>query len=49
MSIETSHDIVGNRTRNLPVCSKVPQPTELPRASSLTDNEFLPGICLIGY
>jgi hypothetical protein len=32
-SIEKSNDI-GNRTRDLPACSIVPQPTALPRAPS---------------
>ena len=27
-----SNDTVGNRTRDLPTCSAVPQPTALPRA-----------------
>jgi hypothetical protein len=26
-------DLIGNRTRELPACSIVPQPTTLPRAS----------------
>jgi hypothetical protein len=33
MSIEKkSNDLIGNRTRDLPACSIVPQPTTLPRA-----------------
>jgi hypothetical protein len=32
MSIEKSNDLIGNRTRYLPACSTVPQPTTLPRA-----------------
>jgi hypothetical protein len=30
--MKSSNDIIGNRTRNLPICSAVPQPTVLPRA-----------------
>jgi hypothetical protein len=30
-SIEESNDLIGKRTRDLPVCSIVPQPTMLPR------------------
>jgi hypothetical protein len=32
MSIKNSSDIIGNRTRDLPTCIAVPQPTVLPRA-----------------
>jgi hypothetical protein len=32
-SIEKSNDLIGNRTRDLPACSIVPQPTTLPRAT----------------
>jgi hypothetical protein len=32
MSIKNSIDTIGKRTRNLPTCSAVPQPTALPRA-----------------
>jgi hypothetical protein len=31
MSIEISSDLIENRTRDLSVCSTVPQPTTLPR------------------
>jgi hypothetical protein len=31
-SIEKSNDLIGNRTRHLPACSIVPQPTTLPHA-----------------
>jgi hypothetical protein len=31
-SIETANNLIGNRTRDLPACSIVPQPTTLPRA-----------------
>jgi hypothetical protein len=30
--IEKSNYLIGNRTRDLPACSIVPQPTTLPRA-----------------
>jgi len=32
MSMKNSNDIIGNRTRNLPACSTVPQPTAPPLA-----------------
>jgi hypothetical protein len=35
MSMKKSNDTIGNRTRNLPACSAVPQPTALPRAPIL--------------
>jgi hypothetical protein len=31
MSMKNSNGTVGNRIRNLPACSKVPQPTAAPR------------------
>jgi hypothetical protein len=31
MSIKNSNDTIGNRIRNLPTCSALPQPTALPR------------------
>jgi hypothetical protein len=34
MSIEKSNDLIRNRTRHLPACSIVPQPSELPRDPS---------------
>ena len=33
--MKNSSDIIGNRTRDLPTCSAVPQPTAPPRAPSL--------------
>ena len=33
MPIKISNDTIGNRARDLPVCSAVPQPTALARAS----------------
>jgi len=32
MSMKNSSDTIGNRNRNLPACSTVPQPTAPPRA-----------------
>jgi len=32
MSMKNSNDTIGNRTRDLPTCSAVPQPTAPPRA-----------------
>jgi hypothetical protein len=32
MSMKNTNDTIGNRTRDLPTCSAVPQPTALPRA-----------------
>jgi hypothetical protein len=33
MSMKNSNDTFGNRTRDLPTCSAVPQPTAPPRAT----------------
>jgi hypothetical protein len=35
-SIDESNDRIGIRTRELPACSIVPQPTKLPRAPNCT-------------
>ena len=40
MSMKTFHDPIGNRTRDLPVCSVVPQPTALPRAPTRKKSLF---------
>ena len=32
--MKNSNDIIGNRTRDIPFCSAVPQPTASPLASS---------------
>jgi hypothetical protein len=40
MSIEKSNDLIGNRTRDIPACSIVPQPTTLPRAPTLAHTNF---------
>ena len=39
MSMKNSNDTIGNRTRDLPVCSAVPQPTALRRASESEGTE----------
>jgi len=33
--MKNSNDIIGNRTRDLPACSAVPQPTAPPRAPAV--------------
>ena len=33
MSMKNPNDTIGNRTRDLPTCSAVPQPTALPRVT----------------
>ena len=38
---EISNDTMGNRTRDLPACSAVPQPTAPPRAPTFTDMTVL--------
>ena len=35
MSMKNSNDTIGHRTRDLPTCSAVPQPTAPPRTPSL--------------
>jgi hypothetical protein len=40
MSMKNSNDTTGNRTRFLPACSAVPQPTALPRAPHITPCAF---------
>jgi hypothetical protein len=37
-SIEKSIDLIGTRTRNLPACRIVPQPTTLPRAMNVSQS-----------
>jgi hypothetical protein len=37
-SIKKSNDLIGNRTRDVPACSVVPEPTTLPRATLLVRN-----------
>jgi hypothetical protein len=43
MSIEKSNDLIGNRTRGLPACSIVPQPTMLWVTGLLTQHCHLKG------
>jgi len=38
MSMKNSSDAIGNRTRDLPSCSAVPQPTATPRAPKPNKN-----------
>jgi hypothetical protein len=38
--MKNSSDIIKNRTRDLPACSAVPQPTALPRAPSRNMNHI---------
>jgi hypothetical protein len=38
-SIEKCNDLIGNRPRDLPACSIVPQPTTLPRASPVCSRD----------
>jgi len=40
MSTKNSDDTFGNRTRDLPACSPVPQPTAPPRAPNILDEYF---------
>jgi hypothetical protein len=34
-ALEKSNDLIGNRTRDLPTCIIVPQPTTLPRVPEI--------------
>jgi len=38
--MKNSNDTIGNRTRDLPACSAVPQPITLPRLISRYDSKF---------
>jgi hypothetical protein len=40
MSMKISSDAIGNRRRDLPACSAVPQPTALPRPTI----QWVPGL-----
>jgi hypothetical protein len=40
-SIEKSNDLIGNQTRDLPVCGIVPQSTTLSRALNYIDSYLL--------
>jgi len=46
MSMENSNDTIGNRTRDLPTCGAVPQPTALPRTPERND-ENIKTICIL--
>jgi hypothetical protein len=41
MSMKNSNDTPGNRTRELPTCSAVPQPTLPPRAPRFTRGQLI--------
>jgi len=38
LSMKKSNDTIGNRTRDLPACSEVPQPTAPPHAPACRVN-----------
>ena len=38
--MKNSNDTIGNRTRDLPACSAVPQPTAPPRAPEISKMTF---------
>jgi hypothetical protein len=40
MPIKNSNETIGNQTRNIPVCSAVPQPTVPPRTPIIIDISF---------
>jgi hypothetical protein len=40
MSIKNSSVTIGNRIRDLPVCSAVPQPTEPPRVTGSEEMQY---------
>jgi len=40
MSMKNSNDTIGNRTRNLPTCSAVPQPSTPPRVPPPTHTPY---------
>ena len=40
MLVKNSNDIIGNRTRDLPTCSALSQPTALPRAPLQVIEEY---------
>jgi hypothetical protein len=45
MSMDNSNDTIGNRIRDFPVCSAVPQPTVPPRAPILHVGDSKYKIC----
>jgi len=40
MSMKNPHDTIGDRTRDLPACSALPQPTAPPRSSIIMNGEL---------
>ena len=40
MSMKMSSDTIGNRTRDLPVCSALPRPIAAPRGSFIMSGEL---------
>ena len=46
MSIKNSNDTIGNRNRDLPACSAVPQPTAPPRAPTRMNVDKIHGLLL---
>jgi hypothetical protein len=44
-SIDKSNDLIKNQTHDLPACSKVPQPTMLPRAPQHTLEKHILDVC----
>ena len=46
--MKNSNDFIGNRTRDLPTCSAVPQPTALPRAPKIGPVPKLPVLMRLG-
>jgi len=49
MSIKNSNDIIGNRTRDFPTCSAVPQPTAPQRAYGLKSKWINSKICWVSF
>ena len=48
MSMKNSNGTIGNRTRDLPTCSAVPQPTALPRAPFVISGGILFNMLVFG-
>jgi hypothetical protein len=48
--MKNSNDTIGNRTRDLPACSAVPQPTAPPRAPrNMSTSNKIPDIICFAY
>ena len=47
MSMKNSSDTIGNRNRDLPACSAMPQPTTLPRKERSTKLILMAGELLV--